>query len=118
MTRNADGGESMGADVCKTRGIPSIDITAALPTPEVVGLVPSEMALKLRAVPLAMEDGVLTVAMADPTERESIDALIEVTGHQVFPVWSPPNQLEAALERLAALSQAISDEPDSPQQEV
>lgn len=88
---------------CDTRGIPSMDIPVHLPRPEVARLIPLEVARKLMAVPLAMEEGVLTVAMATPDDHESMKALAQISGHQVFLVLSPPEQLEAALQRLEAL---------------
>jgi len=87
----------------RRRGIPSMDIPVNLPKPEVARLIPLEVARELMAVPLAMEEEVLTVAMASPDDRESIETLVEITGYQVFPVLSPPEQLESALERLEAL---------------
>lgn len=96
-------GRSVTIDACKRLGIPSLDIPVSLPRPEVARLVPLEVARELMAVPLAMEEEVLTVAMASPDDRESIETLVEITGYQVFPVLSPPEQLESALERLEAL---------------
>ena len=74
-----------------------------LPGQEVAKLVPLQVALQLQAVPLAIEEGLLTVAMAAPDDRESLDALKKASGQQIFPVWSPPDQIEAALERLRHL---------------
>lgn len=93
-----------------------MDIPHSLPRPEVAKLIPLEVAVQLQVVPLAMEDGVLTVAVASPDAFESIDALVEITGYRVFPVLSPPDQLEAALERLRALcydesSYSLSEKP-------
>lgn len=96
-------GRSVTVDACKRLGIPSMDIPAHLPTPEVARLIPLEVSRELMAVPLAMEKEVLTVAMASPDDCASIEALVEITGYQVFPVLSPPEQLESALERLEAL---------------
>ncbi len=88
---------------CNTRGIPSMDIPVHLPMPEVARLIPLEMARELMAVPLAMEEEVLTVAMASPDDGESIEALEQISGHRVFLVLSPLDQLESALQRLEAL---------------
>ena len=79
-------------------------IPDTLPTPDVARLIPFELALELEAVPLAMEDGVLTLAVASLGDPKLIDALVDITGHQVFPVLSPRDQLEAALLRLKALA--------------
>jgi hypothetical protein len=87
----------------KSPSILFMNIPHSLPRPEVAKLVPLEVAVQLQVVPLAMEDGVLTVAVASPDAFEAIDALVEITGYRVFPVLSPADQLEAALERLRAL---------------
>jgi len=80
-----------------------IDIPERLPTRDVVRLVLPEVAEQLRAVPLAVEDGALTAAIASPRDRAAIDVLAEMTGYDVFPVLSPPHQWDAALERFRAL---------------
>ncbi len=90
-------------DSCRRLGIPRLDIPESLPTPAAAHIIPIEVALQLRAVPLAMEGGVLTVAMANPHDLEAVELLVKVSGHEVFPVLSPPDQLEAALQRLKAL---------------
>ncbi len=98
---SGEGSVSIGT--CNTRGIPWMDIPAHLPTPEVARLIPLEVARELLAVPLAMEEEVLTVAVACPDDHEAIEALAQISGHQVFLVLSPLDQLEAALQRLEAL---------------
>lgn len=90
-------------DACKRQGIPWMDIPAHLPTPEVATLIPLEVARELRAVPLAMEEGVLTVAVATFDGCQSIDFLTEVSGCQIFLVLSTLDQLKVALERLETL---------------
>lgn len=80
-----------------------MDIPAHLPTPEVARLIPLEVARELMAVPLAMEEEVLTVAVASPHDHEAMEALVQICGHQVFLVLSPDDQLEEALQRLEAL---------------
>ncbi len=105
---NSDMELDWGGDITlvarKSTSILFMNIPQSLPRPEVAKLVPLEVAAQLQVVPLAMEDGILTVAVADPDAFESIDALVESTGYEVFPVLSPPDQLEAALKRLGALS--------------
>ncbi len=96
----------MGSE--KGKGFPFMDIPANLPTADVAKLIPWEVADELRAVPLAMEDGVITVAVAGPRAQESLEAVIRATGHKVYPVLSPPDQLEAALRRLRAMCNSRS----------
>ena len=90
-------------DSCRRLGIPRLDILDNLPTSAAAKLIPLEVARALGAVPLAVEEGVLTVAIASPDDREAIETLAQTSGHRVFVVLSPPDQLEAALQRLKAL---------------
>lgn len=53
-----------------------------------------------RALPLAVQDGTLDVALADPLDRFTRDAIAAATGLTVRPVVAVPIELEAALERL------------------
>jgi len=115
VERRFVGERRLTVGVCKRLAIPSMDIPAHLPRPEVARLIPLEVARELMAVPLAMEEEVLTVAVASPDNRESIDALAQISGHQVFLVLSPPDQLEAALQRLEAL--CYGDPCDQPSRE-
>ncbi len=88
---------------CRKLGIPSMDIPVDLPTPEVARVIPLEVARELMAVPLAIEEGILTVAMASPYDGEAVAALVESSGYEIFPVLSPLDQLEAALQRVEGL---------------
>lgn len=98
----------------KKQSILLSSIPDSLPRPDVARLIPLEVAWELRAVPLAIEDGVLTVAMSSPDDDESIDAVIKAVGCEVFPVLSPPDQIESAFQRLRALSLAASCDQREP----
>jgi len=70
---------------------------------EVLALVPAELALKHRCLPLSVaEDGsgkVLYLAMADPNDLETLDAVGFRVGHKVSSVLSPQSELDDALQR-------------------
>lgn len=61
--------------------------------------IPEEMARKHRAIPLFEQNGVLTVAMADPTDLRAIDHLKFKTGQEIDPVFATEKSLLAAIER-------------------
>jgi type IV pilus assembly protein PilB len=70
---------------------------------EVLDLVPGELALKHRCLPLAVNDDgrgkVLHLAMQDPRDLETLDAIRFHVGHNVSPVLAAPSELEEALQR-------------------
>jgi hypothetical protein len=70
---------------------------------EVLDLVPAELALKHRCLPLAVNDAghgkVLHLAMQDPGDLETLDAVRFHVGYNVSPVLAAPSELEEALQR-------------------
>jgi len=71
--------------------------------PEVLDLVPAEIALKHRCLPLTVIDQgrgkTLHLAMQDPQDLETLDAVRFHVGHNVSPVLTAPSELEDALQR-------------------
>jgi type IV pilus assembly protein PilB len=71
--------------------------------PEVLELVPAEIALKHRCLPLALVDEgrgkLLHLAMQDPQDLETLDTVRFHVGHNVSPVLTAPSELEEALQR-------------------
>src|SRR5262245_34298026 len=56
---------------------------ARLPA-KVVAVIPSEMAIELRAIPVSLDnDNNLTVAMSDPSDRHAVDEIAFFTGSYV-----------------------------------
>ena len=70
---------------------------------EVLDLVPAELALKHRCLPLSVNDtgrgNVLHLAMQDPGDLETLDAIRFHVGFNVKPVLAAPSELEEALQR-------------------
>ena len=66
-------------------------------------LVPAELALKHRCLPLTVNDDghakVLHLAMQDPGDLETLDAVRFHVGHDVSPVLAAPSEIEEALQR-------------------
>src|SRR4029079_10841806 len=50
-------------------------------TPKIVAMIPSDMAIELRAIPVSLDgDNNLTVAMSDPSDRHAVDEIAFFTG--------------------------------------
>ena len=69
---------------------------------------------EMHALPVREDDTEVALAMVDPTDSYTIDALAMVTGRVVRPLVAIPTELESALERLygtgkSAQSQVIGD---------
>ena len=70
---------------------------------EVLDLVPAELALKHRCLPVTVNINdrgkVLLLAMQDPQDLEALDAVRFQVGHDVNPVLAAPSELEEALRK-------------------
>jgi len=79
-------------------GLPVTDLQCDPPTPVVLATLTAEVALKLQALPLRREDGVLLVAVPGPPSPGTRDVLARSTGEVVRYVIAPADRLAHALE--------------------
>ena len=70
--------------------------SAKVPT-EVITLVPREVAFRYKTVPVSFANGILRVAIADPTDIETIDSIRYLLKMEVEPVISTKRQIEQDL---------------------
>ena len=81
-------------------GMPFVNLDAT-PIDEIVAQrIPEEIARRYRAIPIEEEDGVLRIAVADPTDVFALDDLQVITHRQVVPVVADPGQLLEAANRI------------------
>lgn len=66
---------------------------------QLVHVIPEEMARRYKAIPLFEQDGVITVAMADPTNLRTIDHLKFKTGKEIEPVIATEKSIIAAIDK-------------------
>ena len=83
--------------LAKEFGMQFLDISGLEMNDSVRALLPGELAKKFRVVPLYEQDGVLTVAMADPMNFETLDSLRSVLGKDVEGAIAPIKQIATAL---------------------
>lgn len=79
-------------------GIPYVDFKERTPAPDAVAVVPKELAARYVLMPVAIEDGQLTVAMADPQNVLALDDLRIVTGYEIRPGISTKDDILHAIE--------------------
>ena len=85
----------------------SVDLAAIIIPPEMVKLVPEQLARRLVAVPVSREGDRLTVAISDPLNVTAFDALEQATRLQVILVSAPEGDILLAIERLYASGQTV-----------
>lgn len=90
--------EQLCALLSRALGVPPVSARAlASVSPEVLALVPLELAEKYRIIPIKLEGKRLSLAMADPSDFKAIDEVAFATGLVVLPHVAPDRRITAAL---------------------
>ena len=88
-------------DVVRTlaaqNGMEFIDLTTVAPPPDVLQALDVEIAKRYRAVPVAMRDGTLVVAIGDPMDMETADALSFVLNRDIEYVCATPDSIKKSI---------------------
>ena len=79
-------------------GLDTLDLDAYQIPVEVIDRISDEIAKQYKIVPVMMHDDMLTIAMSDPTDMETIDSLRYILGCDVDAVISPLKQIEKKLD--------------------
>jgi len=96
--------ETLVRTLARQLSIPVAWLRGKQVAPEVLALVPAEIAQKHRCLPLTVRDEAggraLYLAMADPSDLEALDIVGFHVGFAVKPILVAPSELEDALRRL------------------
>ncbi len=96
----------------KQYGVPSISLDEFEIDPEIIELVPKDVARKHTAIPVQRAGSTLIVAMSDPTNIYAIDDLKFLTGLKIEPVVTTDAAIEAAIVRYYEQPEAVSSYED------
>jgi type IV pilus assembly protein PilB len=88
-------------------GVPSINLDLFEIDPQVIKLIPREVAEKYSVLPLSRVGATLTLAMADPTNVFAMDDIKFMTGLNVEPVIVSEASLQEAIEKYYSSSREI-----------
>ena len=80
-------------------GVPSIDLASFEIDPNVIKVVPAEVARKYGVLPVNKTGATLTIAMGDPTNVFAMDDIKFMTGYNVEPVVASEVALRKAIEK-------------------
>ena len=91
-------------------GIPSITLSQLDFDPEVLRLVPAQLAKKYEVIPIKRTGNALTLAMSDPTNVFALDDIAFLTNLQVLPVVASQGAIRKAIDRIYdSQASAITD---------
>jgi hypothetical protein len=90
--------ENLARFLSKKLAVPYVSPEQLLAIPsEIISLIPHELALKYRVIPLSLEKRRLNLVMADPADLKAIDDIGFITGFIVKPLVAPEVRLVQAL---------------------
>ena len=81
-------------------GAEEVDLGKVAFTPELLACVPAECARRYRVVPVFSSPGKLRVALADPSDLDTIDSLTQLLRCEVELCVAEVSQLDEFIERL------------------
>jgi type IV pilus assembly protein PilB len=95
--------------------LPIADLEKQMPDAQALGQVPSEFALFHKLLPLASNGQTLSLAMANPFDTASCEAVRVLSGKSIRRFYCPEAELMAALRRLygSSVARMIADLDDS-----
>ena len=88
-------------------GVPSINLSNFEIDPNVLKLVPADVARKYNILPVNKTGATLTIAMADPTNVFAMDDIKFMTGYNVEPVVASELALQHSIDRHYGASHAL-----------
>jgi len=89
--------------------IPYIDLTNAIIPPEILKIIPEKIAQKYQAVPIKLENKILTVAMIDPEDAETLELFRKSTGYEIIPNICTKNDLNHVLNQYSGDKEELEE---------
>jgi type IV pilus assembly protein PilB len=91
--------EHVARAVAVQNGLRYVDLEALEIPPQVMQLIPRDLAIEHKAIPVAVRGSTITVAMANPLDLGVIDSLQFSTSHHIEPAVASAGAIKKALER-------------------
>jgi type IV pilus assembly protein PilB len=101
--------EQLARATAERFGLDHVDLSIYKPDIGALNLVNAQAARRYNAVPIGFDDGVLLVAMADPSNVLALDDLKLMTGHELRPVVASAEDLASLISRMNRLDDAIAE---------
>ena len=82
----------------KQYGMPSVNLTEIAILPEVIKIIPTDVAIKYQVIPVSLRDATLVVAMVDPSNIFAIDDIKFLTGYRIEALVASESSMKQALD--------------------
>lgn len=90
-------------------GIPSISLSEFNINPDLIKLIPADLAHKYLVLPLALKGNTLVIAMADPSNIFAIDDIKFLTGYRIEALAAVESAIKDAINEYYATSTSLSE---------
>jgi type IV pilus assembly protein PilB len=102
-------GDQLARATAQRFGLTHADLSIYKADVGALNLINGQAAKRFNAAPIGFDDaGVLMVAMADPSNVLALDDLKLMTGHEVRPVVSSPDDIAGLIARMSRLDDAVA----------
>jgi type IV pilus assembly protein PilB len=102
-------GDQLSRAIAERFGLSHADLSVYKADLSALNLISPHAARRFNAVPIGFDaDGALLVAMADPSNVLALDDLKLMTGHEVRPVVSSPDDISGLIGRMSRLDDAVA----------
>ncbi len=91
--------DELTAMLAQQYGMEMLDLTRYEIPEEVIQSLSTDIVLHYNVVPVMKHDGILTVAMSDPTDMETLDSLRYYLGQDVEAVVAPQEQIQNVIDK-------------------
>jgi type IV pilus assembly protein PilB len=95
--------EDLISALTEVSSVPYFDCTQAEPKPELLQLIPADMARRCLAIPVDTEDSAVVVAMAEPQNLRALDELRFKIGKKIVPRLAFHGELTRAIDKYYGL---------------
>jgi type IV pilus assembly protein PilB len=111
--------EQLARALAQRFGLHHVDLDKFKPDLSALNLISPNVARRLNAVPIGVtEDGVLMVAVSDPSNVLALDDLKLMTRHELQPVVASPDDIQGVIGRMSRLDEAVAEAVEEGEEEL
>jgi type IV pilus assembly protein PilB len=101
--------DQLGRAIAERFGLDHVDLNVYKPDLAAVNLVTPQAARRYQAAPIGFDaEGILVVAMADPSNVLALDDLKLMTGHEIRPVVASSDDIAGLVSKMSRLDDAVA----------
>ncbi|MBN1521578.1 MAG: Flp pilus assembly complex ATPase component TadA [Candidatus Aureabacteria bacterium] len=113
--------EDIASQLSEQMGLAFIDLTTYQVDKDIITIIPEKIARRFNAIPLFKVGNMVTVAMENPLDIQSVDEINRITGLEIQPVFGTKSAIASAIDKYygttGELKEAIENIQEQQEQE-